>query len=51
MSGRYVCFCSEAVYSGNELAGATGGCNALLGNLGEHLGADNARNAGKLSLA
>jgi len=35
----------------DELADATGGSDALLGNLGEHLGADNARSVGELSLA
>lgn len=37
--------------SGDELANATGGGDALLGNLGELLGTDNAGGSGELALA
>ena len=41
----------SSVRSGDELADATGGLDALLGDLGELLGADDAGSVGELALA
>ena len=42
---------SVAVRSSDELADTAGGSDALLGDLGEHLGAHNARSVGEFALS
>lgn len=42
---------SEVVRSCDEFADTTGSSDALLGNLGEHLGAHNAGHVGEFALA